>query len=41
MASMSKTYVVQSIAGLERDRTKGVREQPLWDEHARFIGKRE
>ena len=37
MAAMSKTYVVQSIAGPQRDRTKGTREQPLWDEHARFI----
>jgi uncharacterized protein YciI len=34
---MSKTFVVQSVAGPERDLTKGTREQPLWDEHARFI----
>jgi uncharacterized protein YciI len=34
---MSKTFVVLSVAGPERDLTKGTREQPLWDEHARFI----
>jgi uncharacterized protein YciI len=37
MASMSMTYVVLSGAGPQRDRTKGTREQPYWDEHARFI----
>ena len=34
---MSTTFVVISVAGPQRDRTKGTREQPLWDEHARFI----
>ena len=34
---MSKTFVVLSVAGPHRDLTKGTREQPLWDEHARFI----
>ena len=34
---MSKTFVVLSAAGPHRDLTKGTREQPLWDEHARFI----
>jgi uncharacterized protein YciI len=37
MAIMSKTFVVMSVAGPQRDRTKGTREQPHWDEHARFI----
>lgn len=37
MALMSKTFVVLSAAGPHRDRTKRTREQPLWDEHARFI----
>jgi uncharacterized protein len=34
---MSKTFVVLSVAGPHRDLAKGTREQPLWDEHARFI----
>jgi uncharacterized protein YciI len=34
---MSKTFVVLSDAGPHRDLTKGTREQPLWDEHARII----
>lgn len=34
---MSSTFVVLSVAGPQRDLTKGTREQPLWDEHARFI----
>jgi len=34
---MSKTYVVQSVAGPKRDHRRGTREQPLWDEHAEFI----
>jgi len=29
--------VAISSAGPNRDRTKGTREQPLWDEHAAFI----
>lgn len=37
MALVSKTFVVLSVAGPQRDRTKSTREQPLWDEHARFI----
>jgi uncharacterized protein YciI len=37
MARMTKTFVVLSVAGPQRDRTKGSREQPWWDEHARFI----
>ena len=36
-ATMSKTFVVLSSADLQRDSAKGTREQPLWDEHARFI----
>lgn len=34
---MSQTFVALSVAGPQRDQTKGTREQPLWDEHARFI----
>ncbi len=34
---MLKTFVVLSVAGPHRDRTKGTREQPLWDAHAQFI----
>jgi uncharacterized protein YciI len=34
---MSKTFVVLSAAGPQRDLTKGAREQPHWDDHARFI----
>jgi uncharacterized protein YciI len=37
MTSMSKTFVVTSVAGPHRDLTKGTREQPLWNEHAQFI----
>lgn len=37
MASMSTTFAVISVAGPHRDLTKGTREQPYWDEHARFI----
>ena len=33
---MSKTFVVLSVAGPQRDLTKGAREQPYWDEHAQF-----
>jgi uncharacterized protein YciI len=34
---MSTTFVAMSAAGPHRDLTKGTREQPYWDEHARFI----
>lgn len=34
---MSKTFVTLSVAGPQRDLTKGAREQPYWDEHAQFI----
>lgn len=34
---MSNTFVVMSVAGPHRDRTKDTREQPLWAEHAQFI----
>ncbi len=34
---MQNTYVVLSVAGPHRDLTKGAREQPYWDDHARFI----
>jgi uncharacterized protein YciI len=34
---VSETYVVLSVAGPQRDLAKSTREQPWWDEHARFI----
>jgi uncharacterized protein len=34
---MKKTFVVISSAGPNRDLSKGTREQPFWDEHAKFI----
>jgi uncharacterized protein len=34
---MKNTFVVISSAGPNRDRSKGTREQPFWDEHAAFI----
>ena len=34
---MNTTFVMISSAGPNRDRTKGAREQPFWDEHAEFI----
>ena len=34
---MKNTFVVFSSAGPNRDFSKGAREQPFWDEHARFI----
>jgi uncharacterized protein YciI len=34
---MKNTFVVISSAGPNRDRSKGTREQPLWDGHAAFI----
>lgn len=34
---MKHKFVVISIVGPNRDPTKGVREQPFWDEHAAFI----
>lgn len=35
---MKKTFIVVSSVGPNRDRSKGTREQPFWDEHAAFIG---
>src|SRR5579884_3378999 len=37
MVRVRKTFVVLSAAGAHRDLTKQTREQPYWDEHARFI----
>jgi uncharacterized protein len=34
---MKSTFVIISSAGPNRDRSKGTREQPFWDEHAAFI----
>lgn len=34
---MKNRFVVISSGGPNRDRSKGTREQPLWDEHAVFI----
>ena len=34
---MKYKFIVISAAGPNRDRSKGTREQPLWDEHAAFI----
>src|SRR5215469_5292152 len=34
---MKKTFLAISSAGLNRDFSKGTREQPFWDEHAKFI----
>jgi uncharacterized protein YciI len=34
---MKNTFVVISAVGASRDRSKGTREQPFWDEHAAFI----
>jgi uncharacterized protein YciI len=34
---MKNTFIAISSAGPNRDRSKGTREQPLWDEHAVFI----
>jgi uncharacterized protein len=34
---MKNTFVVVSSVGPNRDRSKGAREQPFWDEHAAFI----
>lgn len=31
------TFVVRSAIGPARDTSRGVREQPYWDEHAAFI----
>ncbi len=36
---MKNTFVVISSAGLNRDPSKGTREQSYWDEHAAFIDK--
>ena len=34
---MKNTFIAISSAGPNRDPPKGTREQPFWDEHARFI----
>jgi uncharacterized protein YciI len=34
---MKNTFVVVSSVGPGRDRSRGAREQPFWDEHAAFI----
>jgi uncharacterized protein YciI len=34
---MKNTFLAISSAGPNRDRSKGTREQPFWDEHAAFI----
>lgn len=34
---MKNTFIAISSAGPNRDRSKGTREQPFWDEHAAFI----
>ena len=34
---MKNTFIAISSAGLNRDQSKGTREQPFWDEHAKFI----
>src|SRR5437764_14348479 len=34
---MKKTFLAISSAGPNRDFSKGTREQPFWDEHAKFI----
>jgi uncharacterized protein YciI len=36
---MKRTFVVLSSAGPNRDRSKGTREQPFWDDHVVFIDK--
>jgi uncharacterized protein YciI len=34
---MKRTFLAISSAGPNRDFSKGTREQPFWDEHAKFI----
>lgn len=34
---MKNTFIAISSVGPNRDRSKGTREQPFWDEHAAFI----
>ena len=34
---MKNTFIAISSVGSNRDRSKGTREQPFWDEHAVFI----
>jgi uncharacterized protein len=34
---MKNTFIAISSAGPNRDPSKGTREQPFWDEHAKFI----
>jgi uncharacterized protein YciI len=36
---MKNTFLAISSAGPNRDLSKGTREQPFWDEHAKFIDK--
>jgi hypothetical protein len=36
---MGNTFITISSAGVNRDLSKGTREQPFWDEHAQFINK--
>jgi uncharacterized protein len=36
---MGNTFIAISSAGLNRDFSKGTREQPFWDEHAQFINR--
>jgi uncharacterized protein YciI len=36
---MGNTFIAISSAGLNRDLSKGTREQPFWDEHAQFINR--
>ena len=36
---MKNTFIIISSAGVNRDLSKGTREQPFWDEHAQFINK--
>jgi uncharacterized protein YciI len=34
---MKNTFIAISLAGPNRDQSKGTRKQPFWDEHAAFI----
>jgi uncharacterized protein YciI len=34
---MKNVFLAISLAGSSRDFSKGTREQPFWDEHAKFI----
>ncbi len=37
LTAMKTAFVIISSAGPNRDSSKGTREQPLWEEHAKFI----